>query len=69
MKLKPVTKLDKKKNTTSKKIDNDTMWANCDGIAIFPIYTQFGAIRKSHSGYITCTIFIFINSNRLSYKN
>ena len=38
MKLGPVTKL-----------DNDLMSENCDVIAIFPIYGQFGAIRKPDS--------------------
>ena len=42
---------------------------NCDAIAIFPIYNQFGAIRKPDSGRIVCKIYIFINSNLLSYKN
>ena len=48
MKLGPVTKLDKKK-TTSKKIDDNVMLANYDVIVIFPIFGQFGAIRKSDS--------------------
>ena len=38
MKLGPVTKLNKKNKTTSKKFDDDVMPANCDMIAIFPIY-------------------------------
>ena len=42
---------------------------NCDVIAIFPIYNQFGAIWKPDSGGIVCKIYIFINSNLLSYKN
>ena len=58
MKLGPVTKL-----------DDDLMSENCDVIAIFPIYGQFGAIRKLHSGRITYKTYIFINSNLLSYKN
>ena len=44
MKLGPVTKLDKRKKTTSKKFDDDVMLENCDVIVIFPIYGQFGAI-------------------------
>ena len=44
MKLGPVTKLDKRNKTTSKKIDDDVMSENCDAIAIFSIYGQFGAI-------------------------
>ena len=42
---------------------------NGDVIAIFPIYNQFGAIRKPDSGRIVCKIYIFINRNLLSYKN
>ena len=49
MKLGPVTKL--KKKNTSKKSDNDAMLINCDVIVIFPIYGQFGAIRKPDSGF------------------
>ena len=37
MKLGPVTKLDKKKKTASKKLDYDAMSENCDEIATFPI--------------------------------
>ena len=42
---------------------------SCRKIVIFPIYGQFGAIRKPDSGCIVCKIYIFINSNYLSYKN
>ena len=45
------------------------MSANCNFIVIFPIYGQFGAIRKPDSGRIVCKTYIFINSNLLSYKN
>ena len=45
MKLGPVTKLDKRNKTTSKKFDDDVMSENCDVIVIFSIYGQFGAIR------------------------
>ena len=41
MKLGPVTKLDKKNKTASKKIGDDVMLGSCDGIVIFPIYDQF----------------------------
>ena len=44
------------------------MSRNCDAIVIFPIYVQFGAIRKPDSGRIVFKIYIFINSNLLSYK-
>ena len=45
------------------------MSKNCDVIAIFSIYGQFGAIWKPDSGRIVCKTYIFINSNLLSYKN
>ena len=69
MKIGPVPKIDKKNKTTSKKIDDDVMTEKCDITAIFPIYVQFGAIRKPDSGRIICKTFIFINTNLLSYKN
>ena len=61
--------LTRKTKQRQKKIDNDVMSANCDVIVIFPIYGQFGAIRKPDSGRIVCKTYIFINSNLLSYKN
>ena len=45
------------------------MSASCDVFVIFPIYGQFGAIRKLDSGRIVCKTYIFIESNLLSYKN
>ena len=48
MKLVPVTKLEKTNKQRQKKFDEDVMSANFDVIAIFPIYGQFGAIRKPH---------------------
>ena len=45
------------------------MLENCDVIAIFLIYGQFGTIWKPDSSGIVCKTFIFINSNLLSYKN
>ena len=62
MKLGPVTKLDKRNKTTSKKIDNDVISKNCDVVIIFPIYDRFGAIRKPDSGRIVCKTYIFIFS-------
>ena len=41
MKLGPVTKLDKKNKTTSKKFDDHIMSENWDVIVICPIYGQF----------------------------
>ena len=69
MKLGPVTKLDKRSKNASKKIDVDLMSANYDAIVIFPMYGQFGAIRRPDCGRIVCKTYIFINSNLLSYKN
>ena len=52
MKLGPITKLDKIKKKTSKKIDDDFMSPNCDVIVIFRIYGRFGAFLKPNSGRI-----------------
>ena len=69
MKLEPVTKLNKRNMTLSKKFDDDVMSANYDIIFIFLIYGQFGAIWKPDLGRIVCKTYIFISSNLLSYKN
>ena len=69
MKHGPVTKLDSRNKTTTKKIDDDVMPASYDFIVIFPFYGQFGAIRKPDSGRIVCKTYIVINSSLLSYKN
>ena len=42
-------KLDKRNKTISKKFDGDVVSVNCDVIVIFPIYGQFGAIRKAEN--------------------
>ena len=68
MKVGPVTKLEKKNTATSKKFDDDIMLANFGVTVIFPIYSQFGAIRKPDSGRKVCQNYIFINSNFISYK-
>ena len=65
MKIGPVTKLDKRNKTTLKKFNNDVILGNCDIIANFPIYGQFGAISMSGSGRKT---YVLIDSNLLSYK-
>ena len=49
MKLGPVTKLGKRNKTMSEKFDDDVMSVNCDFIVLFPIYFQFGAMRKPYS--------------------
>ena len=68
MKLGVVTKFDKINNKISKYFLNDVMLTNCDVISIFPIYGQFGAIRKSDFEGIVCKVYIFINSNLFSCK-
>ena len=62
MKLGPLPTLDVKH-------DDDVMSPNCVVIIIFPIYGQFGAIRKPDSGRIVCKTYIFNKSDLLSYKN
>ena len=69
MKFGPVTKLDKRNKTTSKKFDDDVMSENCDISAIFSIFEHFGAIQKLDSRCIVRKTYIFINNNLLSYKN
>ena len=69
IKLEPVTKLDKRSTTTSKKLYDSVMLGNCDVIVIFQIYDQFGAIRTKESGRFVCNTYIFIISNLISYKN
>ena len=69
MKFGPVTKIYQKNKATSKKVVDNDLSANCDAIAIFPVYGQLGAIRKPDSGRIVCKTYIFINSSLLSYKS
>ena len=69
MKLGTVTKLNKRHKKTSKKFDDDVMAYNCDVIVIFPIFDQFGAIRKPDSRRIVYKTYISVNSNFSSYKN
>ena len=49
-KLGPVTELNERNNITLKKIIDDTVSANYDVIVNFPIYGQFGSLRKPDSG-------------------
>ena len=69
MKLDPVTELDKRNKTTSKKFDDDVMSENFDVSVIFQIFGQFGAVWRPDSGYRVCKNYVFINNNLLSYKN
>ena len=50
MKLGPVTKLYERKKVRTKEFYDGVIPANCNFIVIFPIYGQFGAIRKLDSG-------------------
>ena len=65
MKLRPVTKIDKRNKTTSKKIDDDFMSENCDAIVIIRIFDQFGAVQRPDSGHKVCKSYFSINSNLL----
>ena len=69
MKLGPVTKLNKRNKTTSKKFDDAVMLGSCDVIVIFWIFGQFGAVWWPDSGHRVCKSYLFSNSNLLSYKN
>ena len=44
------------------------LWRHCHFYNLW-IYGQFGAIRNPDSGCTVCKLYIFINSNLLSYKN
>ena len=69
MKLLPVTKLDKRNRTTSKKVDVNVMSESCDVIVIFWISGQFGAVRRPDYGDRVCKSYVFRNSKLFSYKN
>ena len=64
IKLGPVTKLDKKNKIKSKTFDNDAMSKNCNAIAVFSMYSQFGAIQKLDSRRIVCKTYLPKNSKR-----
>ena len=49
MKLGQITKLDKRNKKSSNDFGGDVISANQDVIVIFPIYCQFGVIRKLDS--------------------
>ena len=69
MKLGPVTKLDNRNKTTSKKFDDDAMSENRNFIAIFPINDQFGALRKLDYGRKVCKTYIFFKLSFILSKN
>ena len=58
--MKPPTKLDKIHKATSKSLDDNVVSENCGAIVFFPIYGQFGAIRKPNSRRISCKTFILL---------
>ena len=64
MKFGPVTKLDKRSKTISKKVVDDIMSTSYDIIVIFPIYGQFRAIAKPDSGRIVCKTYSFIKTEK-----
>ena len=68
MKLRPVTKLDKRNKATSKKCDVDVISENCDVIVIFQIFGQIGATMRPDSGHRVCKNYVFSNKSLLSYK-
>ena len=63
MNLGPITKLDKRNKTTSRKFDVEVMSRNCDVIVSFRIFGQFGAFRGPDSGHRLCKSYVFSNSN------
>ena len=69
MKLGPVTEIDRRRKTMSKKFDVDVMSENCDVIVTFRIFGQFGAVQRPDSGHRVDNSYIFSNSNLLFYKN
>ena len=69
MKLGPVTKLDNRNTSTSKKFDNDVMSVNYDFNVIFLIYGQFRANQTSDSRCMVCDSYIFLNNNPSSCKS
>ena len=62
MKLGPVTKLDKRNKTTSKKFDVNVASENCDVIIFFCTFGEFGAVRRPDFGHRVCKSYAFSNS-------
>ena len=69
MKLGPVTKLDKRNKTMSKRIYVDVMSENYDAIVIFQIFGKWGAIRRPDPGHRVCKSYVVSNRIHLSYNN
>ena len=68
MKLRPITKLDKRNTATLKKVNYDDLSTNCDFFVIFLIYDQLGVNQKPDSGLMPRNTYIFKNNNLLAYK-
>ena len=62
MKLGPVTRFDKRNETTSKNSDDDVMSGIVTSV-IFLIFGKFGAVRRPDSGHRVCKSYVFSNSN------
>ena len=60
MKLGPVTKLDNRNKTSSKKFVDDAISENCDVIVIFRIFGQFRAVRRPDSGHRVCKSYVSV---------
>ena len=65
MKHGPVTELDKRDKTTSKKIGDDVTSKYCNAVAIFFQFTT----NLEQSGSCIYSLWLSINDNLLSYKN
>ena len=63
MKLKLVTRLDKRNTAMLKIVDDGVILALCDVIAFFPVYGQFSTILKPDSGRMVYKTYIWINNN------
>ena len=61
MKFGPVTKLDKRNKTKSKKFYDDAISGNCDAIVIFLVYGQFGAIRIPDVFFVKLKFLLIVN--------
>ena len=68
MKFGTVPQIDKRKKTTSKKLDHDVKSGNYDVIVIFRIFGQFGAVQRPDFGHRLCKSYAFSNSNLVLQK-
>ena len=63
MKFGPITKIDKRNTSTSKKFDDDFMLIDCNVIVFFLVYGKFAAIQRSDFRGMVFKTYIFINDN------